>query len=134
MHELSVCQSMLSQVERIARTRCARSVSRIVVAVGPLSGVEIPLLERAFEVARAGTLAAGAVLEAETVPVVVGCRRCGAISEVPSNNLTCRACGDWRVEVRSGEDLILQSVELSGLGAKLGAAASQSPQEPEVRH
>lgn len=134
MHELSVCQAMLSQVEQIAGARGAHSVARIVLAVGPLSGIEIPLLERAFTVARAGTLAAQAVLETETGPIVVCCRSCGEISEVTTNNLICRACRDWRVEVREGEDLILKSVELSGLGAEPGAAADRRPERPAVRH
>ena len=45
----------------------ATEVSRIAVAVGPLSGVDASLLARAFEVARMGTIAAHAQLEIETI-------------------------------------------------------------------
>lgn len=128
MHELSVCQSMLLQVGRIALGRGAAAVDRIVVIVGPLSGVEPPLLERAFSVARAGTLAEYAEIEIETGAIEVLCRECGATSKVRVNNLTCRSCGDWRVEVREGEDLILKSVELSGIPAPSGSAENSAPE------
>ena len=56
MHELSVCQALIGQVERVARENDARSVVAITIAVGPLSGVEAGLLEHAYPSAAAGTL------------------------------------------------------------------------------
>lgn len=115
MHELSICQAMLSQVMAIASDKGASAVDKITVIIGPLSGVEVPLLERAFSVARAGTVAANAVLETETGPIVVCCRACGDKTHVAMNSLICGACGNWHVDVVEGEELILQSVELSGI-------------------
>ena len=42
MHELAICQSLIDQVEVIAVERNAQCVTTIVVAIGPLSGVEKP--------------------------------------------------------------------------------------------
>lgn len=112
MHELSVCQGLLRQVGQIAADRGASAVERIVLQVGGLSGVEPPLLERAFEVARAGTVAGQAELEIRTGPVVVRCPDCGGHSAVPPNRLLCSYCGEWRVQVEEGEELTLLSVEL----------------------
>ena len=84
MHELAVCQGLLSQVDRIAREHEARRVDRIVLSIGPLSGVEPPLLDRAFEIARMGTVAQDAVLEIQTGPVVVECRTCGSSGVSPN--------------------------------------------------
>jgi hydrogenase nickel incorporation protein HypA/HybF len=112
MHELSVCQDLMRQVEQVAAAHDARAVERIVLQIGELSGVEPPLLERAFTIAREGTLAAGAELEIRTGPVVVQCRECGGKSAVPANRLLCNYCGEWRVQVLEGEELLLLSVEL----------------------
>lgn len=113
MHELSVCQSLLAEVERVAAANGAESVSGIIVAVGPLSGVEASLLSRAFTVARAGTIAADAALDVEEVPVVIWCEACGAETEVAVNALVCGNCGTWRVDLKSGNELILKSIELA---------------------
>ena len=112
MHELSVCQGLLRQVGQIVEDRGATAVERIVLQVGGLSGVEPPLLERAFEVAREGTVAGQAELEIRTGPVVVRCMECGGHSAVPPNRLLCSYCGEWRVQVEEGEELLLLSVEL----------------------
>jgi hydrogenase nickel incorporation protein HypA/HybF len=112
MHELSVCQGLLRQVQQVAADNEARVVERILLRVGALSGVEPPLLERAFEIARMGTVAETAELVIENGPVVVKCRECGGSSSVPANRLLCSYCGDWRVDVTEGEELLLLSVDL----------------------
>jgi hydrogenase nickel incorporation protein HypA/HybF len=94
------------------RERGATAVERIVLQVGGLSGVEPPLLERAFEIAREGTVAGQADLEIRTGPVVVRCLECGGHSAVSPNRLLCSYCGEWRVQVEEGEELLLLSVEL----------------------
>ena len=112
VHEFSVCQDLLRQVEDLARVHHARTVTMIRLQLGPLSGIEASLLEQAFTVARAGTVAAAAVLTTETLPVQVRCGACGAVSMVASNHLVCGTCGDWHTELVSGDELLLASVEL----------------------
>jgi hydrogenase nickel incorporation protein HypA/HybF len=135
MHELSICQQLLSQVERIALEHGATAVDRVVVSVGPLSGVEPQLLERAFGVARAGTLAQQAVLEVSSGAVRIRCRSCGVEQTARPNRLLCDACGGWRIEVLEGTQLVLMTVELSGLPAKpqSGEVAGRGPVD-EPRH
>jgi hydrogenase nickel incorporation protein HypA/HybF len=112
VHELSVCQGLLRQVDKVAAEHEARSVSRILLRVGALSGVEPDLLTHAFDIARMGTLAENAALEIERGAVTVRCRQCGTRGEVPSNRLVCPHCGDWRVDVTGGEELLLLSLDL----------------------
>lgn len=115
MHELAVCQSLIDQAVATALAHGADKVTRIKIAIGPLSGVEEPLLRRAYSIARGGTLADEAELEIETLPVIARCRDCGTMSEVAVNRLVCGGCGTWRVEIVSGEEMLLKSVELANL-------------------
>ena len=57
MHELAICQALIGQVTDVAQKEQAAAVSEIYVSVGPLSGVEAPLMRHAFPVAAAGTIA-----------------------------------------------------------------------------
>lgn len=115
MHELAICQGILSQVGAIAREQGANRVDHIVLSIGPLSGVEPPLLDRAFEVARCGTVAEEATLEIRGSTLVVSCRQCGNENEAEPNRLLCSACGGWQVNVKQGDEMLLLRVELSGL-------------------
>ena len=112
MHELSVCQSMLTQVTAIARQHAATGVSRITLRIGPLSGVESRLLQDAFPLARAGTVAERAELNIETLPIRIRCRQCERESEAKINRLICAHCGGYQTQVTSGDELLLANVEL----------------------
>jgi hydrogenase nickel incorporation protein HypA/HybF len=111
MHELSICQSLLDQVQQIARPRQSQCVRSIVVGIGPLSGVEAELLKNAYSIARAGTLAAAAELVIENLPLRVKCTQCGSESDAQPNKLICKTCGDWRTTLVSGDELLLMSIE-----------------------
>ena len=111
MHELAVCQALLSEVRRAAGP-AAGPVMRVTVRVGPLAGVEPSLLQRAFSIARAGTIAAEAELVFEPASVEVACLECEAVSPATPNRLLCARCGSWRTRLVSGDELVLQRLEL----------------------
>lgn len=127
MHELAICQALMNQIETIAAERNARSVVTIVVGMGPLSGVEAQLLKHAYPVASAGTLADGAELVIKNLPVRVKCSQCGEESDVLPNKLVCKACGDWRTTLISGDELMLLSVELETAAQQSADSGAEQP-------
>ncbi len=112
MHELSVCLALLDQVRQIAEERRRASVTKIVLRLGPLSGVEADLLRNAYRIAAAGTVAEYAELVIEDVPVVVSCVECGQQTNAVANRLLCDECGAFNTRIVSGDEMILQTVEL----------------------
>lgn len=112
MHELAVSQGLMAELDRIVLNEGARGVEKLVLKIGPLSGVEPDLLRAAFPIAAAGSVAEDAQLEIKTSPVVVRCSACGADSEAAPTRLICGACGTWQVRVVSGDEMLLTSVEL----------------------
>ncbi|MFI3184945.1 MAG: hydrogenase maturation nickel metallochaperone HypA [Methylococcaceae bacterium] len=113
MHELSLCDDLLSQVVAIAAQHNAQSVESITLQIGALAGVEPALLETAFALIRVGTVAEQAELIMQTVPVTVLCQLCGTQSEVVANLLLCNACQSHETSLLSGDQLILASVALN---------------------
>ncbi len=112
MHELSLCQDLIDQVTELARKHRAKSVACVKVQIGQLAGVEPLLLESAFTIARAGTVAENAEMVTEVVAPCVVCNACGTESEVTPSNLLCLACGGNDTRLIRGEELILARVEL----------------------
>jgi hydrogenase nickel incorporation protein HypA/HybF len=108
MHELAITQSLVDLV--LERTE-GRRVVAVRVRVGALSGFVPESMAFCFELAVAGTALGGARLRIDRTPGRISCRSCGAIQEVPDRILLC-ACGSADVEVVSGADLDLASVEL----------------------
>ena len=119
MHELSICVSLIEQVERVARENGAGSVERILVTIGPLSGIEPELLRNAYPLAAVGTIAETAELEIELAEIVVHCSECNAETTAIANRLVCGRCGDYRTRLVSGDEMVLKRVELSDVSDKV---------------
>ena len=112
MHEFAVCQDMLTQIESIAAEEQAAAVDMVTVRIGPLSGIEAHLLQQAFPLAAAGTVAENAELIIEALPIRVKCQICDAETEAKANRLICGECGDYHTQLLSGDEMLLASLEL----------------------
>jgi hydrogenase nickel incorporation protein HypA/HybF len=129
MHELAVCQALMAQVEDIAIEEQADHVVAIHLGIGALSGIEPRLLEQAFSIARAGSIAAEAQLVIESLPVRVSCEQCGQTTAALPNRLVCGNCGDWHTTLVSGDEMVLERVELTASATNdpaTGATAGQA--------
>lgn len=117
MHELAVCQALVQQLESVSAANGGGTVELVRLRIGPLSGIEATLLRHAFPLAAAGTVADGAELLIEVAPVVVHCNECGVDSDAAPNRMLCGACGGYRVRMISGDEMLLESVELAATAA-----------------
>ncbi|MCD2451707.1 hydrogenase maturation nickel metallochaperone HypA [Methylicorpusculum oleiharenae] len=112
MHELSLCDDLIRQVQLLADQHHAQNIARVTVSLGTLSGVEPVLLVQAFEILKAGTAASNARLIINTVPVRIRCDHCGREADVDPNRLICPACKSLDTQLLSGSEFILSQVEL----------------------
>ena len=117
MHELSVCQALVQQLEDVSAANGRGRVELVRLRIGPLSGVEAQLLRHAFPIASAGTIADRAELAIETAPIIVECKDCGARSAAAPNRMLCGPCHSFRVRMISGDEMLLESVELAAADA-----------------
>jgi hydrogenase nickel incorporation protein HypA/HybF len=112
VHELAVAQALVEQVDAVIDQHGAMQASLIRVRIGPLAGVVPALLATAFPLAAAGSRMEHAELDLVDAPIRVRCQTCGAETEAAMNRLICGACGDWQTQVVSGDELLLESIEL----------------------
>ncbi len=112
MHEFSIVQSLLGIIESEARKNNAKKVTKVVLSIGVLSGVEPHLLRMAYETFKEGTLAEDSELVIEVEPLRVRCRDCGREGKKEELNLQCPHCGSLNTEVTGGEEMLLKSLEL----------------------
>ena len=124
MHELAICQALLTEVARVASDADAGAVKRVVLRVGPLSGIEPALLSRAFDVARAGGIAAQAELAIEPAVIRVRCLECEAESVATASRLLCGRCGGFRTRLLEGDELVLLRLEFGGSPCATPVAAT----------
>ena len=112
MHELSLVMALIDQVGEICRQEQAERLLRIELVVGALSGVERDPLEFCFSIAAEGTVAAGATLVVEEVPVTVACRACGERTAPELPMIHCQACQSQDTEIVAGRDFFIKAIEV----------------------
>jgi hydrogenase nickel incorporation protein HypA/HybF len=113
MHEFSLAQALLEEVERVRREHGGRLV-RFRVEVGELAGVEPDLLASAVEMLLADGPDEGATMTLDRVPVEARCGDCGVSFVARRFHFVCPSCGSGRLDVLRGEGLVLRDVTLEG--------------------
>lgn len=111
MHELGLCTSIVDAVERRAGNR---PVARVTVRVGRLHHVHPEAFEQSFTVAAQGTVAASAAATLVLLPITSGCGACDATWEADELPVSCPRCGGVDLDIRGGDELVLESIEYAG--------------------
>lgn len=107
MHEFGYVESLLPVLEKRAD---GRSVTRLGVRAGVLHRLVDDSFQQAFDTVAAGTVADGARVELEQVPVEVSCTDCGATSDATQQESTCPSCGSTAITNTSGDEFVLHWV------------------------
>ena len=112
MHELSLMESTLAIVFEEARRSQADKVASLRMKIGALSGVVPESLLFAFEALTEGTMAEGARLQIDRIPVACYCETCKSEFEPALYSFKCPSCGNPSVEIRRGREIEIVSIEV----------------------
>ena len=93
MHELSIVEALMGQVEEEVKRAGGGQVSRLSLIIGRLSGVNCDSIRFAFELLAPGTLLESAELEISEPRAECVCGNCGATSEIDRVVAECPGCG-----------------------------------------
>jgi hydrogenase nickel incorporation protein HypA/HybF len=113
MHEYGITESLLRIVEDKAKEAGATRVSVIRVVVGALTGFVPDSIEFYFATMSKNTVAVGATLEFEEMPVRLRCRVCGEAFEPETREWTCLKCGSPEIDIEGGRELYIKEMEVS---------------------
>jgi hydrogenase nickel incorporation protein HypA/HybF len=108
MHEYSIVAALVDRVQREAYAHPGAIVRKLHVRIGELAGVEIELLQTAFETFREKTICEQTDLEIERIAAAWRCTACGQSIE---RGAPLRCC-DRPAKLAAGDDIILERIEL----------------------
>jgi hydrogenase nickel incorporation protein HypA/HybF len=104
MHEMSLTQSILDIIEEHSSRHGFTKVNSVRLSFGKISSIEPQALEFAFEVLSEGTLAQGARMVFDILPVSIYCMHCEQTSELTSYAAQCPRCGGAEVVLQGGTE------------------------------
>ena len=112
MHEITLCQNVIGQLEAAANREKFSTVKKIWLDIGALSHVTEEAMRFAFDIVTKDTLATNAILEIRKIPAQGHCERCHKISAMTQRYEPCSECGNFPLVVVSGEELRIKNIEV----------------------
>jgi len=113
VHEVSIAMSLVETISEQTAAERVDSVSAVHIRVGAFSGVVKDALLFAWDMAAEGSVASGARLVIEDVPLVVFCPQCDEAKTIQGHPiLQCPKCQTLTPAIVSGRELDLVSIEV----------------------
>lgn len=109
MHEFDLSSAVVATVRKHAR---GRRVTHVTLRVGRLRQVVKDTLEFYLVIVGKDTEVEGATLEIIDVPAVLRCKTCKNEWEIEIPAFICPTCGPGNVEVATGEEFMVESIEV----------------------
>ncbi len=112
MHELSIAVNIVELVEEAARSQQAENVSKVVLEIGTLSGIEFDALTFAMTEAVKGSLLQKAEIVYDIIQAVGVCEEC--CHEFPTDDYftVCPVCNSMHTSFIKGKELKIKSIDL----------------------
>ena len=109
MHELALSSAIVNTAAKHAQ---GRRVSTVSLRVGRLRQVVPDTLDFYFEFVARDTVCEGARLEQEVIDARLRCNACALEWGIEIPAFRCPACGSGEVEIASGDEFEVESIEV----------------------
>jgi hydrogenase nickel incorporation protein HypA/HybF len=111
MHELSIAQSVIDSVLREMAVRRLPSIKKIVLRIGPWSGVMPDSVQFSFDILRTDTPLCNAQLIIQETFLQAHCRACRHDFEIKEITFACPQCESDQIEIHGGDELDIAYLE-----------------------
>ncbi len=113
MHEMGIAMEIVDIAKAsIPEDMQGAAVKRVNLQVGKLSAIVADSLRFCFDLVIKDTPLEGAELAIEELPVVIRCKDCQAQWTVNEPVFICETCGGGNIDILSGRELDIKSIEL----------------------
>ncbi len=116
MHELQVTESILNIVLKHAEPANVKKIKKIYLNIGELSDLEDEWVQHYFDYLSKDTLAEGAKLVIERIPIVLKCNDCNHTFQIKKHEIKeiqCPKCNNQKCSLESGREYYIKHMEVS---------------------
>lgn len=108
MHELAIAESIIGILKEQTKGR----VNSVKLRIGEMAGVVPSSLEFSFQIASKGTMAEGAALYIEHVPITAKCDDCSKVFQINGYCFECVSCGGGNFKLITGRELLIEEIDV----------------------
>jgi hydrogenase nickel incorporation protein HypA/HybF len=115
MHEFSLATNIIEIIRESVKEKNINRVTKVVLEIGELSGVEEAALDTALESLVPGTELANAVFEKIHIPGKAKCYACNTEYQLSDLFEICPECQRYEKEIISGKEFNILSIEIESI-------------------
>jgi len=112
MHELSVTRELLDIAINKAEEAGAKRINQISLVIGDMTTVIDDCIQFYFDLISQNTIAQGAKLSFQRVPIQVKCRQCNNIFKPEAESWKCPHCSELDAEIINGREFYIDSLDV----------------------
>ena len=121
MHEMGIALQIIEIASAsIPRSETPIQVEKVNLKVGKMAAIVSDSLRFCFDIAAKDSPLSGAVLHIEEVPVRARCKECNAEWTIDEPVFQCRQCSSGKLDIISGRELNIESIEIADEEAESG--------------
>lgn len=112
MHELGITQGILDIAVEKAGEAGSHRVTDIYLVIGDASSIIDDCVQFCFDFVSKDTIAEGAKLHFNRIPLEVRCRNCDNEFSPQKQAWECPRCKKWEVDIIRGKEFYMESIEV----------------------
>lgn len=112
MHELSLAENILQQIEGTAQTQQFHRVKTVWLEIGELACVEQEALRFFFTVVTEDSIARQAKLEIVDIAGQAICTQCHRMIPITAYHQACPHCGSYAMQITQGNEMRIRELEV----------------------
>ncbi len=111
MHESSLVAGLLRIINEEAQKHKVQSIVRVRLGLGLLACIEEQTLQACFELLAENTVAHGAALHMERIPLACTCEQCQTSFHLEKRHFICPTCASAELHFTGGHGCTLLALE-----------------------
>ena len=114
MHELSIAQNIITIVEEeYLKQNCTGDVKSIVFFAGRMNAI-IPesLIFNFNTIKLENKILMNTILQLKEEPIIIKCKNCKVENKIDDPFFICETCGSTNIEIISGKEMYIESIEI----------------------
>lgn len=112
MHEMAIARNIVNIAVAAAEKEGAKRITRVNVVAGELRAIIPAQLIFSFGLTAENTIASGAYLHLEIIPLMGKCQKCDETFAVKDYCYICPRCNSEDIQIVSGTELRVRDIEV----------------------
>lgn len=114
MHEYSISKNIMERLVELKKRYPDKIITKVTITAGKFQQIVPESLFFYLDILKKDTEFFNTEFVFKENPIKIECNRCNKVSEIEEFNILCPACGCTNIQILSGNELQIESIELKG--------------------